>query len=188
MKKTLLFLAVFAASAMMVQAATIKWAIGGQIDVNADIDTSVGSFVLAYIGTTSGEGVDAETFNAGVGSTYSIVQEKDWSDFYSAKRNTYATTQSYTAADNEGATYQAFYVKDGKYFLVNDPTIATVAISIDASTGGASTTVFVNGTASSGTSMFAAGSGTTTITSVPEPSVALMGLLGLGMLLKRRKA
>ena len=28
----------------------------------------------------------------------------------------------------------------------------------------------------------------TKILSVPEPSVALMGLLGLGMLLKRRKA
>ena len=65
MKKTLLALLVTVVSATVASGASIKWTIGGALDASANIDTDVGSFVLAYIGTTGGEGVDAATFNAG---------------------------------------------------------------------------------------------------------------------------
>ncbi len=186
MKKTFLALSLMVA-ATIASGASIKWAIGGAIDASANIDTSVGSFVLAYIGTTSGVGVDADTFNAGVGSTYSVVDTGDWSDFYRANRGTYAIAKSTTVADVAGATYQMFYVNNGVYSLINDPTIVTAAISIDSTTGAASVTAYSNGTAA-GSTMYGAGGSTTTIQSVPEPATAAMALLGLGLLLKRRKA
>lgn len=188
MKKSILAVAVLIASASMIHAATIKWAIGGKIDASADIDTSVGSFVLAYIGTTSGIGVDAETFNAGVGTSYTVKQTKNWSDFYSSARGTYSTLQNFTAADEAGATYQIFYLNNGVYSLVNDPTISTIAISLDPTTGIASTSAFKDGTATGGSSVYATGGAATGITSVPEPSTAALALAGLALLLKRRKA
>jgi len=195
MKKTFLMLSLLVAFAATASGAQIQWAIGGVIDATASIDTGVGSFILAYIGTTSGVGVDAATFNSGVGTTYSIVDTGNWSDFYSSRRQTYSTTKSKSVPDVADATYQVFYVNNGVYSLVNSPTISTAVISIDPVTGAASVAAYVdlgdgNGMKSTGGStMFAAGAtGGSAITSVPEPSVALMGLLGLGMLLKRRRA
>ena len=188
MKKTFIALTLMVVVATSASGAAIHWAIGGTIDASKDIDTSVGSFVLAYIGTTAGVGVDASTFNEGVGTSYSIVDTGNWSDFYSARRQTYATTKSYTADDVDGATYQIFYLNNGVYSLVNDPTISTAAISIDATTGGATVSAYVNGTASGGSTAFAAGGSSTTIASVPEPSTAALALAGLALLLKRRKA
>ena len=188
MKKTFLTLSLLAAFATVASAASIQWAIGGVIDATADIDTGVGSFVLAYIGTTSGVGVDADTFNAGVGSTYSIVDTGDWSDFYSSRRQTYSTAKATTVADTANATYQMFYVNNGVYSLVNDPTISTVAISIDSVTGAASVASYLNGTSSGASTLYAAGSATATISSVPEPSTAMLALAGLALLIKRRRA
>ena len=189
MKKTFFALSLLIATATIASGASIKWAIGGAIDPSANIDTGVGSFVLAYIGTTSGIGVDAATFNAGVGSSYSVVDTGDWADFYSARKSTYSSAKSTTVSDVANATYQIFYVNNGIYSLVNDPTISTIAISIDETTGGASTTAYINGTSTGASVAYAAGTGAgSAIQSVPEPSVALMGLLGLGMLLKRRRA
>ena len=137
------------AAATIAHGAAIKWAIGGAIDDSANIDTSVGSFVLAYIGTTSGVGVDASTFNAemakGTDSAYSIADTGNWSDFYSAARGTYATAKSKSVTDVANATYQIFYVNNGVYSLVNDPTQVTMAISIDPTTGAASTSAYVDG-------------------------------------------
>lgn len=192
MKKTFLALSLMVAAATIASGASIKWAIGGTIDASADIDTSVGSFILAYVGNTGGTGVDAATFNTemakGTESAYTVADTGNWSDFYSSARQTYAATKTKEVADVADATYQIFYVNDGKYSLVNDPTIVTMAISIDPTTGGASTSAYVNGTSTGTSTMYAAGGQRTAITSVPEPSVALMGLLGLGMLLKRRRA
>ena len=168
--------------------ASIKWAIGGTIDASADIDPNDGSFVLAYIGTTSGVGVDAATFNSGVGSSYSIVDTGNWSDFYSSARGTYAAAKSTTVDDVANATYQIFYVNNGNYSLVNDPTIVTMSISIDPTTGAASTSAYVDGVSNGTFTMYAAGGQRTAITSVPEPSTAALALAGLALLLKRRKA
>ena len=188
MKKTILTLAVFIAAMSTSSAASIKWSIGGALDASAGIDTSVGSFVLAYIGNTTGVGVDAATFTSGVGTSYTIVDTGTWDDFFMSRRSTYSNTKTYTStSDSTGDTYQAFYTVNGNYFLVNDPTISTVSVSVDGA-GSASTTAYVNGTAQSGGNLFAAGGSSTTIASVPEPSVALMGLLGIGMLIKRRRA
>jgi len=192
MKKTILAFALVVAAAATCHAASIKWAIGGAIDANANIDTSVGSFVLAYIGTTSGVGVDAATFNtemAKENSSYSIADTGTWTDFYSAARGTYATAKSKSVSDVANATYQIFYLNNGVYSLVNDPTISTIAISIDPTTGGASTAAYINGTATGGTTAYAAGSSNrAAIASVPEPSTAALALAGLALLLKRRKA
>ena len=188
MKKTLLAFAILVSSTTIVHAASIKWSIGGALDATAGIDTSVGSFVLAYIGKTTGIGVDAATFNAGVGTDYSIVDTGTWDDFFMSRRSTYSNTKTYTTtSDTTGDTYQAFYLLNGSYFLVNDPTISTVAVSVDGA-GSASTTAYVDGVAQSGGNLFAAGGSSTTITSVPEPSTAALALAGLALLLKRRKA
>ena len=188
MKKTFLSLAMMVVTATTVHGASIQWAIGGTIDASADIDTNVGSFVLAYIGTTSGIGVDAATFNAGVGSSYSVVDTGSWSDFYSSRRQTYSTTKATTVDDVANATYQIFYLNNGTYSLVNDPTISTIAISIDQTTGAASTTAYLNGTSTGGAQVFATGGSTTTIASVPEPTTAALALAGLALLIKRRRA
>ncbi len=195
MKKTFLALSLMIATATVASGAAIKWSIGGAIDPpeGTTIGTDVGSFILAYIGTTAGVGIDADTFNAGVGTSYSIVDTGSWKDFENTRRNTYNNTKTKNVADVDKATYQVFYVKDGVYSLVNDPWVSTAAISIDETTQTASVTAYVDkndgqGRIASGASLFAAGGSSSPITSVPEPSVALMGLLGLGMLLKRRKA
>ena len=188
MKKTFLALSLMVAAATIAHGAAIKWAIGGAIDANADIDTSVGSFVLAYIGTTSGIGVDADTFNTGVGTSYSVVDTGSWTDFYSSRQGTYSKAKSTTVDDVANATYQIFYVNNGVYSLVNDPTQVTMAISIDPTTGGASTSAYVNGVSNGSSAMYATGGSTTAIASVPEPSTAALALAGLALLLKRRKA
>lgn len=188
MKKTVIALAIFCATITSVSAASIKWSIGGALDSAANIDTSVGSFVLAYIGKTTGVGVDAATFTEGVGSSYTIVDTGTWDDFFMSRRSTYSNTKTYTStSDSTGDTYQAFYSLNGNYFLVNDPTIATVAVAVDGA-GAASTTAYLNGTAQSGGNLFAAGGSNTAISSVPEPSTAALALAGLALLLKRRKA
>ena len=187
MKKTLLALLVTVVSATVASGASIKWTIGGALDASANIDTDVGSFVLAYIGTTGGEGVDAATFNAGVGSSYSVVDTGSWTDFYNSRRDTYNVAKSTTVDDVANATYQIFYLNNGVYSLVNDPMQVTAAISIDATTGAASVTAYANGTAG-GSTAYAAGGSTTTIASVPEPSTAALALAGLALLLRRRKA
>ena len=192
MRKILLALSLMVAAATISHGAAIKWAIGGAIDPNANIDTSVGSFVLAYIGTTSGVGVDAATFNTEIAkenSSYSIADTGAWSEFYRANRQTYSITKSTSVTDVAGATYQIFYLNNGVYSLVNDPTISTIAISIDPTTGGASTTAFINGTSTGASVAYAAGTTAgTAISSVPEPSTAALALAGLALLLKRRKA
>ena len=187
MKKTLLSFAMIVAAATMSHGAAIKWAIGGLIDSSATIDTSVGSFVLAYIGVTSdGAGVDAATFTTGVGSAYTIKQTAKWEDFFVDGRG-YSKMQTLnTTSDNSGDTYQVFYVNNGNYNLIND-SIATIMVSVDGA-GSASTAPYYDGVKGSGAAVYATGGARNTITSVPEPSVALMGLLGLGMLLKRRRA
>ena len=123
-----------------------------------------------------------------MGTSYSVVDTGDWSDFYASRKSTYSNTKTYTADDVDGATYQVFYLNNGIYSLVNDPTISTVAISIDATTGGASTTAYRNGTSTGASTVYASGSASTTISSVPEPSTAALALAGLALLLKRRKA
>ena len=176
------------AGATVANAAAIKWAIGGAIDANADIDTSVGSFVLAYIGTTSGVGVDAATFTSGVGSSYEVKQTGSWDDFYVSARGTYANAKTLnTTNDKDGDTYQIFYMLNDSYFLVND-SMSTMSIAVNAVSGEASVTPYLDGKSGTGAVAYATGGAREAITSVPEPSVALMGLLGLGMLLKRRKA
>ena len=177
--------------ATIASGASIKWAIGGAIDASASIDTSVGSFVLAYIGTTSGIGVDAATFNtemAKENSAYSIADTGSWSDFYRANRQTYAVTRTATVADVANATYQVFYLNNGVYSLVNDPTISTISIGIDSTTGIASTTAYLNGQSTGGSTVYATGGAATAIASVPEPATAALALAGLALLLKRRKA
>ena len=188
MKKTILTFALVAVASATCHAASIKWAIGGAIDANAGIDTSVGSFVLAYIGTTSGVGVDAETFTTGVGSSYTIADTGTWSDFYVSARGTYANAKTLTTSnDTDGDTYQIFYMLNDSYFLVND-SMSTLSIVVNAVSGEASVTPYLNGTAASGSVAYATGGARTAIASVPEPSTAALALAGLALLLKRRKA
>lgn len=187
MKKAFLVFSALIATTMMASGASIKWAIGGLIDDSASIDTSVGSFVLAYIGnTTDGAGVDAATFTTGVGISYTIADSGAWDDFYVANRGYSKTKTLNTSSDTTGDTYQVFYVNNGVYNLIND-SIATIMVSVDGA-GAASTTPYIDGVKGSGSTLYATGGARNTISSVPEPSVALMGLLGIGMLIRRRKA
>ena len=190
MKKTFFALLILLVGTTIASGASIKWSLGGALNPaeGKTIDTSVGSFVLAYIGTTSGVGVDAATFTEGVGSKYSIVDTADWADFYNSRRSTYNVAKSTAVNDVANATYQMFFVNNGVYSLVNDPTISTVSISIDSVTGAASVASFVDGASSGASTLYATGSASGAITSVPEPSTAALALAGLALLLKRRKA
>ena len=80
----------------------------------------------------------------------------------------------------------AYYMLMRNYNLIND-SIATIMVSVDGA-GSASTAPYYDGVKGSGAAVYATGGARNTITSVPEPSVALMGLLGIGMLIKRRRA
>ena len=94
------------------------------------------------------------------------------------------------AAGNYFAAYLVYTASDKTYYNVS----SAIAASLD-ETGAFNSMDFSFDFSSSSkvkeiseAGSVASGSGWTAVVAVPEPSVALMGLLGIGMLIRRRKA
>ncbi len=177
--------------------ATIKWAIGAKLYgvdgegtstlayTEADgwnSDFANGSFVLVYLG------VEADATTAANVSSSMIVASASLTDLVvtsgkQAQIGNASKLQSWDVNDVAGATYQVFFSMDGKLrdiyasSSMSSPAQNLAVVSKDAAG------------AYSANTLYAAGSGSTAAyVAVPEPATAALALLGLGMLLKRRKA
>ena len=194
--KKLAFIALLCA-AVASHGATIQWAVGAKLygvdsegtstlaytEANGwNEDFKNASFVLVYLG------VNADATTADNVSSSMIVTSASLTDLVvtsgkAAQIGNASKLQAWDVNDVVGATYQVFFSLDGKISDIyasdslSSPAKNVAVVSKDAAG------------AYSANTLYAAGSGSSAAyVSVPEPSVALMGLLGLGMLLKRRKA
>ncbi len=188
--------------AVSAQAASIKWT-GGSFLYGVEDGTATqgytvsggwtdafkspneAAFVLVYLG------VDAQAKSAADVSTSDIVQTAKMTDIVNTSTSTSkagkaSLTQTLNVADVVGATYQVFFSYNGVLKDIYTDSSLTTAAGVTATVIKDPDTNIFSTTPSP---LYAAGgSGSSMYVSVPEPSVALMGLLGLGMLLKRRRA
>ena len=196
MKKTFLIALFFAAT--LVQAASFKWSAATNAKFEGTALAGNATGYLVYLGTT---GTSADLFTVDYTAPGTITPADTVQNVKSGEGRaagaisaTYKDTETgadghhvYTGAkfgmfitytDGDGTTWYNF--SDTVASITTDATGAFEAksFSFDYSTK----TQITSSDASP-----SAGGGWYSI-SVPEPSVALMGLLGLGMLLKRRRA
>ena len=190
MKKTILLAALFAA--ITAQAASFTWGTG-TVSVTFDGTKLAGNATayLVYLGTsTDTSALFSTTDEAIVGADYVTSQATS-----TAVRTAGRVSNSYSSTDIvNGAVYGA-YIKynDGEKdwfnfssvtYTVSGVSLGTEALTADTFTFDFDTKTEVKVASgekpSAGGGWFAA--------AVPEPSVAIMGLLGIGMLIRRRKA
>ena len=187
--------------AMSAHAVSIQWTAGGKLygvdaDGNATLAYANGAmsdsftandpaFVLVYLGE------NATAVTASDVTSSMVVQTVEVADIIvttgpAAKQGTAAVAQAYSSTDTVGATYQVFFSYNGEirdiYTDAEMTSVAKYTTSVSKDGAGAFSAPKLFATGGTGTA------NVYTSTAVPEPSVALMGLLGLGMLLKRRKA
>lgn len=197
--KKLTILAAFAALAMSASAASITWGFGGQVYVSEDgsaatLSTSSTADMTGWCLALVYVGQNKDTFNIADVSTSSIVNDENTS---SAATLAYkvattgknagkwdpTTITSTTTAYADGASFAVVWYDGASNFdyiysgTTSVGSAVTSATSVSDMSARGSASIYGTG-----------GSGTAGVVAVPEPSVALMGLLGIGMLLKRRRA
>ena len=193
--------AAFAAVALSAQAATISWGVGADVylmETGADFGTALlatestlapaaGSYLaLVYVG----QGQDS--FDIGAITQDSVVASAEYGIDTSMGGVDYDpySTDTITAAYADGASFgivwfngdsfdYVYSIDDGSAFN-GTATIADMVRGSDAILPGADTQGW------GGILTVKPSSEPPPV--IPEPSVALMGLLGLGMMLKRRRA
>ena len=201
--KKLSILAALATMALTAQAASLTWGYGGgylyvskpgdakavQANDYEDAIPDNAAFVLVYLGTAStldvGSITDADVVDS---IAYNFVFDGDDSYAKPASKGFNVSETAYNKDDYFGI---AFYTGTGysAIYAVTDYDAGTIGDAL------APVIKIDNLDATADFSLYASDGGPKDSygyhmagVSVPEPSVALMGLLGLGMLLKRRKA
>ena len=194
-------LAVLAALATAASAATITWGFGGVVYISEDGATAVRantyegsvpwSLALIYVGQNQ------DSFDLGV-----MTDDNDANDYTILDTRDYAVSTTGKAAGlgkwspTEGNSYVTAYDNGASFAVVlyNESTGAfDYVYSGSTSVGSAFTTAYsVTDMSGQGSAtIYATGSGSTTgvvNVSVPEPGIACMALIGLGMMIKRRRA
>jgi len=180
MKKLILF--ALLAMAIPASAASINWTIatGGDANfmVNSDKNKVTG---MAYLILTS----DMSEFSSKTDIEKVALGSAEITDGINKTQQT-ATSTKLTAPTEYEFSLVVFDSVKSEYFVADTTkTKAAYNLGADLDHYGTATSITFNAKDVHATSAL---QGTQTYHSVPEPSVALMGLLGLGMLLKRRRA
>ena len=202
MKKFMTF-AAFAAVALSAQAATISWGVGADVylmETGADFGTALlatestlapaaGSYLaLVYVG----QGQDS--FDIGAITQDSVVASAEYAIDTSAGGVDFDpfVTDTRTTAYADGASFGVVWFDAGSgsfdyIYSIDDGTAFNAATTVSDMIRGSANISPAEITDGWGGILTVKPSSEPPPT-VPEPSVALMGLLGLGMMLKRRRA
>ena len=206
--KKLALLAALGLCAVSAQAVNISWAVGGDLygvkDGSAtkaftgtarnegywsdDFLSNDPSFVLVYLGinasATTADKVTSDMIKQTVAASDIVVTTGSTSKMGKASKMTDTTVDNVV-----GATYQVFFSYGGQLRdIFTDASLSTVAGVTATVVQDATTQLFsanptvIYGAGASGTSAYVS------TAPIPEPGTAAMALLGLGLLIRRRKA
>ena len=194
--KKLATLAVLAALATSAQAASIMWGFGGKIYLNKGTDTvlatddsapelAAGSYLaLVYLGQ------NVTSYNLSDITDADVVDSLNYSVVTSGKAAAIGkwnpNTSTYADASMaSGASFTVLFYNGSSFDYVYALSGSDKGAAYDSNI----VTVTSDNMEIANSSIYGTGSATGNgVVAVPEPSVALMGLLGIGMLLKRRRA
>ena len=210
--KKLAILAALSLCAIATHAATIKWSVGSTLyGVNNDTATQAftgtakdtgyrsddfltgnPAFVLVYLGVNETAKTAADVTRAleDVTSGVAIKSTADASDIVTttgrlANLGKASNTVSTDVDNVVGATYQVFFSYNGTLKdIYTDTSLSTAAGMVTTITKDPDTGIF---SASPSPLYAAGGSSTKAYVAVPEPGTAAMALLGLGLLIRRRR-
>ena len=189
MKKTL---SIFALAALVssAQAVGFSWSLSAIAFDGSTLKSDTGlTASLVYLG--NGGTLAASYDIASIGSTLDVVDTKSGTTSKGAISNNYNfdDVADYTTYNGDVYAMLLTYTSGGKtYYNLSSATytvsgIADERSSIDAFKPTAAT--FAYGTKTEGSTLTAGGGW---VAAVPEPGIACMALLGIGMMIKRRRA
>lgn len=196
MKKTFLILAL--GLALNANAVTFQWSSDAQVSFGESLvsalDPNTYTAQLVYLGTGSNAKwtdvtVTEEGISLGTGTKVDepISSVAGKTGMFASQNSKFSGTTQHGEASGIYSVLLTYKDKDNKsWFQISSSTYTVPATADELTTGLASTFSFssTKNEVSSGSSVTA---GNGWYAAVPEPSVAIMGLLGIGMLIRRRR-